>query len=115
MTTTLRRAAGWLRDRWARAGFAAAVLLAAWLLADDWLTVKDILINIIRAAACLLMFEGMLRYSTRKIAEGVAAGGVSAPRFADVFMRMMGDPIGIAIFVAAGMIARALIVATVWR
>ena len=114
----------WLRKTWARWSLAAALVVAVAVLVlapGGRLFFVDLAYNLIRAFAALVMLETVLRYSTRKIAEGLEplAGDPRAPpgglRFADIFLVMYGHPIGLAIFIAAGLIARAQIVVAVWK
>lgn len=113
----------WIRKTWGRWATVAVVAISAgvvgfWPGGDLFLV--DLAYNIVRAAAALIMFEGMLRYSTRKISEGVSSArpqreGAPRVRFADVFLSMKESPIALSIFVAAGMLARAQIVVAVWK
>lgn len=112
---------GWFRETWTRWSLAILLALSATILflaPGGLLFAQDLAYNMIRAFAALVMFEGVLRYSTRKIAEGIGPEGAPGPgklRFADMFMVMYGHPIGLAIFIAAGLVARAQIVVAVWR
>lgn len=116
MHDTLSRAAAWLRARWARCAFAAAVAYSAWLLASDPIVLREMALNVVRAGCALVMFEGALRYTTRTIAQGLArATGQAAPRFADLFDTIRADSLALSLFLSSSMLARAVIVWAVWR
>lgn len=111
-----------VRDIWARFALAGALVISALVLAATpgaWLFLQELAYNLLRATAAIVMWEGMLRYSTRKLVEGIEKeppGPVGAKwRFATFFMKMFENPMGIAIFFAFGMLARALIVFAVWK
>ncbi|BBK30324.1 hypothetical protein EDC65_2231 [Stella humosa] len=138
MSNLLKRGAAALRASWARAAFAAGVIGALLLFAGDPIVVRELALNLVRAAAVLLTFEGFVRYSTRRTSESVGpialgwstASPASSPpgreadmpprrrlRFADLFVKIWRDPsaLPLAIFLVGNLAVRGGLVIAVWQ
>lgn len=110
----------WITKTWARWTLAILAVISLVILRDSpgsELFLQELAYNMLRALAALVMFEAMLRYSTRKISEAMPAmtKQPTGYQFADMFLQVFQHPIALAIFLAAGMIARGQIVVAVWK